>query len=86
MTTEIQATCGQCIFWREVAQKSVVIGAPAVGACYGVPPTPYPLKIDELGRVLGQVNIRAGTRATEPACGLYVDSDTARAMRQGANN
>lgn len=80
-----EATCGQCIFWKETQEKQVTIGAPAAGICYGVPPTPSPVSMDRSGRVLGQVNMRPVTRASEPACGLYIDGDTARTM-QAANN
>ena len=87
MTTEIQATCGRCIFWRGGLEEkgAKLIGQAPPGLCYGVPPTPYPIEIDKLGRILGQVNCRPMVRETETACGLFLDGETAKQLG-AANN
>jgi hypothetical protein len=73
-------TCEQCYFWKKIptgAQGVALLGEIPRGTCYGCPPTPA---IAQQGKMVGQVNLRAQTICSEPACGLFVPSSSTQAF------
>ena len=80
---ELFETCGDCVHWHEAdGAGPITIGGPPRGICFGVPPTPV-VAMDPRTKAMGQVNLRAQTLSTEPACSLY---DPGEELPDGAND
>lgn len=68
----ITATCGNCAMFRrvETSGASLVIGAPKMGQCYMLPPTPVAVFANDMRSVKSQVNLRPVVRENE-GCGMF---------------
>ena len=69
----VEGKCENCVCWRKSEKGGPVeIGAPALGVCWALPPTPF-ARLDKMtGRVTAQVNLRCGTRATDSCLAFFV--------------
>jgi len=86
-STKIPFVCGSCFHWKEAKDMPVpTIGAAAVGICWGAPPTPRPVLDRHTGQQVGQANMRAITKATEPGCGLFIPAGADLGLQSSAND
>jgi hypothetical protein len=71
ITNIIKAVCGNCQMWKKVQLPGPpVIGSPAMGNCYLLPPTPAPIFDASMRRVQAQVNLRPIV-AESDGCGMF---------------